>query len=661
MSQPSPAAPPSSIWSLKTPIEFGHYTVLEDAESITEELLAQSVTGFKKAFDFLAKTLTGTSVSVIFRGTECSATPTQIVLPEPALLFKDNTTPEERKAAVEFLGALLGWAEHEIGHVMRSDFEAYTAFARKGPLHELVANHLEDIADEAWLPSVLPGCFVDLANKNEWQFREHVPLWDSYEKLTKFMLGMAVLGRCGKHHWFYKALPEPVLLALSVLEPEIIAARNADAKTVLEIAAVVIKKLEELLRTPAPLPPPEEEKPQEPQTDPKDDDGEDDGEEEDDETTPVVVSLPGVDIAKVAAQLNAAKLVTQFVTAATAGATYTGRYIVYSTEADVIGPWPALHPQQEEQLRRNYLTLQGTVEAQIGTLKRQLQFLMETESKTRVQRNTEDGQLDEGSLYKLGLAGGDSRVFKRVRSNNNPNDVCVALHVNQSGSMKMPVYYKCDRNGAIEHEDCIAYYRRLALRGVRDKQVCRMPHKLGTRITMAQGLAVTFGESLARLGTPFRLSGHTTTFSSHLSKERDPAYNAYARLGGVWLRVYKDWEERFEAVKHKIMLMEANGGTYDGETLLMVANSMAGRREKRKIIFTLDDGEPEPLDQTRRTLQREYLPEVVKSIMRSGIEVVALGMGTDTVKEFYPRCVPVLRPEHMLEEGAKELKRVLLG
>lgn len=79
-------------------------------------------------------------------------------------------------------------------------------------------------------------------------------------------------------------------------------------------------------------------------------------------------------------------------------------------------------------------------------------------------------------------------------------------------------------------------------------------------------------------------------------------------------------------------LIQANGGTPMGEAMVWAAGQLAVRREDRKMLVVITDGEPND-SKLVQTLVRKY--------RQSAVEVVGIGIATDAVKRLFPASVVI--------------------
>jgi uncharacterized protein YegL len=129
---------------------------------------------------------------------------------------------------------------------------------------------------------------------------------------------------------------------------------------------------------------------------------------------------------------------------------------------------------------------------------------------------------------------------------------------------------------------------------------------------------------------------------------------------------FKSFEDRYDDVKETTMKMlkivsdtkEGNGGNDDAVMVKSVADKLAIRKEKRKIMFVLSDGLPaNVLGKTPDDLKQE-LKDVVRKIEKDGqVQIFGFGIGpgTDHVKGFYKNSVVGGKLETFLPSLIKKL------
>ena len=95
----------------------------------------------------------------------------------------------------------------------------------------------------------------------------------------------------------------------------------------------------------------------------------------------------------------------------------------------------------------------------------------------------------------------------------------------------------------------------------------------------------------------------------------------------------------------------------DGEAVLWIAERLAKRSEKRKVLFVLSDGLPAG---SKDNLQgRRYLQETIARVIESGIEVYGIGIQSDHVKAYYPEWWVCDKIEDLISIAMEGLAEVL--
>jgi cobalamin biosynthesis protein CobT len=212
-------------------------------------------------------------------------------------------------------------------------------------------------------------------------------------------------------------------------------------------------------------------------------------------------------------------------------------------------------------------------------------------AKSRVRTNREVGDLDENNLV-AAARGLTKAVFKDVVEGAKLNTV-VSFVIDESGSMRY--------NGRVEK----------------------------TRLVV-----MALGEVLARFGIPFEVLGSTTT-EEYNDGEYDKS--GFTRTNPLWMRVYKGFNETWVAARAKVMQTSARNNNIDGEWVEFAGRRIAGRKERRKIVFSLSDGSPVSghgcaVDNGPMT---KNVKNVCARLRKSGIEVYGFGIETDAPKALY--------------------------
>lgn len=127
------------------------------------------------------------------------------------------------------------------------------------------------------------------------------------------------------------------------------------------------------------------------------------------------------------------------------------------------------------------------------------------------------------------------------------------------------------------------------------------------------------------------------------------SYSTSGTGNGVTLKTIKEYEDRNAK---KVYYPAASGGTPTGKALFYVFEKLKKRREQRKVIFLLTDGEPDSLTETQKVMSflKHYKIETV---------IIGIGRGGEAVEHFAEQYV-VIENEKDLKHGVlNELEKIL--
>ena len=208
-----------------------------------------------------------------------------------------------------------------------------------------------------------------------------------------------------------------------------------------------------------------------------------------------------------------------------------------------------------------------------------LRIKLQTRSRDRYEYGLKKGKLHTGSIHRLLL--GDTpnaqRVF-RQRKVNDTLDTAVCLLVDCSGSMS------------------------------------------GRKYNMACAGAGTFSAALKPLNIAHSVLGFTNTVSYD-----DPM---------VW--VFSDYNERVSESDLIARFGRASACLWentDGDAIAYAYAMLAARKEKRKVLLVLSDGDP--AGRTHKGNITAYTKDMVKKVENSNVDIYGIGIMHDSVKRFY--------------------------
>ena len=295
-------------------------------------------------------------------------------------------------------------------------------------------------------------------------------------------------------------------------------------------------------------------------------------------------------------------------------------YIPYTTDYDFNG----VHEISDSFKISKLESMIEETASMTGELQRRLERMMITRTKSRYQPGLRTGKLHSANIARLRV--GDGRVFRKKISHKESKDVSVSLVIDCSGSMS------CGE------------------------------------IDIAMTAALAMGSVLDRLSINCEISGFTTknfpTRSAQRSAEDEFSGGkvSYDRLGPISNSIFKKFEETMSVTAKKRMADVLCGSfdmncNVDGESVQIAATRLLGQRTSRRVMIVLSDGQPSGTWGGKN--ESEHLKYVVDKCTKSGIEMIGIGIVSSAVEEYYPKNV-VMRNISDLPKGVMhELSKAL--
>ena len=154
----------------------------------------------------------------------------------------------------------------------------------------------------------------------------------------------------------------------------------------------------------------------------------------------------------------------------------------------------------------------------------------------------------------------------------------------------------------------------------------------GEKMIHAAQAAILLNDAVAKLGVPVEIAGFTEDYEGpvhYLFKRFD------TKCEGVHLK---------ERIKKGTESMQQNA---DGDSILYSYGRLRTRKEKKKVLIVLSDGQPAA---DRGKGIHGFTKRIVKEIEKQGVvDIYGIGIMTDSVKQFYKEN-KVLRDSSQLEE-----------
>jgi hypothetical protein len=240
-----------------------------------------------------------------------------------------------------------------------------------------------------------------------------------------------------------------------------------------------------------------------------------------------------------------------------------------------------------------YEGLESAIESQSKLARKRMARMLLAESLARTETHKRSGKLDRRSYVRV--AQGSERAYKRVYKTKTMTSA-VQIIVDCSGSMS-------------------------------------------GRINLCANLSTLFAKIFDPLQIPFEILGYGCT---HARANIDSLKNqGYTRVDGNVTIIFKEFHEKFSAVKHRLGSMPSSAiyGTLDADTIYWGASRLLKVQADRRIQLVLLDGSPESVSYGDSGLYRETLKKVNGLVLTTGIEQVAIGIMTEAPKQFFKNWI----------------------
>lgn len=312
------------------------------------------------------------------------------------------------------------------------------------------------------------------------------------------------------------------------------------------------------------------------------------------------------------------KELSALITGDTAATAKHAEYLVYTRDNDVI---ENLHVGSGYRHSMFKDDIEAKTEHMVGPLQKDLERAISARSLASWENGRRSGKLHSANLARL--ATNDGRVFRKKHETRS-KDVAVSLVIDMSGSM---------HGGKILLATQAAY----ALASVLER--LRISHEV---ICFTTGKPVA-DESLIRAEEAKMGRRYTRNETLYM-----PILKNYGERFGVDVRSRFGWLPNTSTMRNNV----------DGESVEIAARRLLSRPENGKVMIVLSDGYPAASGDSGKL--NDHLKEVVKESMRAGINVVGIGIQSDSVKSFYPKSVVINNVDELPKTVIQELRHLLI-
>ena len=198
-----------------------------------------------------------------------------------------------------------------------------------------------------------------------------------------------------------------------------------------------------------------------------------------------------------------------------------------------------------------------------------------------------------------------------------------SLHNSEGGKLKNLQFGKRLDTRAMHHEDG-TFFTRTRLPSEEQKLAVGLlvdesgSMSWGDRITHAKKTAIVLYDFCQSLQVPITIYGHSTGGN------------------GVELYSYAEFDSIDTSDRYRLMDMSARGGNRDGAALRFVAEHLAKRPEKQKLLIIISDGQPADTGYYGTEAEAD-LRGIKKEYSKKGIKLFAAAIGDDkeNIKRIY--------------------------
>jgi cobalamin biosynthesis protein CobT len=563
----------------------------------------------------ITQMLSGKGIAVTQRGinayVKCDhkGRPTVVNLP----YLPDNATEE-------LCMAIQGFLDHEVAHIMFSDFALIGEAEKIGAKSML--NMLEDARIEKAMAQRFTGSGHNLSVTGKFfldkystpMMQEAAAAGDANKVIAVLMVPLirAMAGQFVFKEYMKDKMHivQGVYDKIADLEPQIEAASSTQA--CLDLA----KEIESRLRSGENN---KGEKPSEKEGDDGGDGGGDAGDGEGAQDTKFETGDTGAVWAEIDKENKNGfdSALSSIISNAASVAAKESSYLIYTKEGDIVEPLKVGSGYDSTML----VELSDKVDHMVGPLQKDLERAIAARSLATWEAGRRSGRLHAANLARLAVD--DGRVFRR-RQESTSKDVAVELVVDVSGSMR------------------------------------------GAKVHLATQAAYALSSVLERIGISNEVicftTGRPAVDYETLNEEIRKIGRSFTRVESLYMPILKSFNERLKTdVKERFGWLPNSRilrNNIDGECLEVAARRLLARREAGKVMIVLSDGAPNANGDAYALAT--HLKKVVGDIAKTGINIVGIGIMTDKVQKFYPKNLVINNVNELPDRVVRELKHLLL-
>lgn len=184
----------------------------------------------------------------------------------------------------------------------------------------------------------------------------------------------------------------------------------------------------------------------------------------------------------------------------------------------------------------------------------------------------------------------------------------------------------------------------------------------GNKMSIAAATAIALNECLAGSGVRYQISGFSNFHWCSESQRIAEPKGKWHRIEPLVITKYKSWDESLHDAKEAMSTLRKAAGGNNADTCAVdwAYRDLTKQEAKRKILMVLSDGSPACYTSSYSDDLDTPLVEKVQDIIKAGIEVIGIGMMSDSVTHFYPKNVVVRNMSELSGEVFNQLSKILV-
>lgn len=270
------------------------------------------------------------------------------------------------------------------------------------------------------------------------------------------------------------------------------------------------------------------------------------------------------------------------------------------------------------------VTLENTVSHMIGGMQKDIERMMAARSQVMNVPGFRSGRLHGAGLHRL--MAGDDRIFRRKHEAKS-TDTAVSLLIDNSGSMS------------------------------------------GEKMTLAMQAGYALSSTLERVRIAHEAIGFTTShdvtreYFEELEREATRIGKGFSRNVPLYMPIFKSFDERLNPQIRKRFAAAIHNQNYlmnniDGESVRIAAHRLMKRKETRKVMIVLSDGNPAASTRYHKEIEAD-LHRAVRECEQSKIDIIGIGINSNAVKAYYKKNVVLNDITKLPTEIMGQLKAIL--